>query len=194
MLLLIFPLQKLAAFPKYIIAVSIGLVLVARHIPEFSVVGISSAALLRWQFGFVSGYSLALMSEFDVGGILRMVRMPIAVCTIGAIYLIHKSLGGTVALLLLPFFVWGLKIIFENMPYRNMLEFLGKKSMPMWLLHPFIVYYIFAEQLFSLSNALVIYLALVFGTIIIALPLEWGRIRLINQENDSINTIRKGAA
>ena len=54
----------------------------------------------------------------------------------------------------------------------NSLSFLGRLSLPVWLIHPFYCYYFYSNFVYSFSSALLAYVVLVFLSVITAFFLE----------------------
>jgi hypothetical protein len=56
---------------------------------------------------------------------------------------------------------------------RAILMELGRKSMPMWMIHTWLAYYLFQPQVYSLRYPLFIFLGLVTASYLISIPVMW---------------------
>lgn len=56
---------------------------------------------------------------------------------------------------------------------KNILLELGRKSMPMWMIHTWLAYYLFQPQVYSLKYVPVIFIAVLVSSYIISIPVMW---------------------
>lgn len=74
-------------------------------------------------------------------------------------------------------------ILFSHIRYprwlKTVLIELGKKSMPMWMIHTWLAYYLFEPQVYSLRYPLLIFIALTIASYLLSIPVMWiaGRLR-----------------
>ena len=76
-------------------------------------------------------------------------------------------------------------ILFSHIRYPRLLKAmfieLGKKSMPMWMIHTWLAYYLFESQVYSLRHPLLIFIALTIASFLLSIPVMWlaGRLRQV---------------
>lgn len=76
-----------------------------------------------------------------------------------------------------PVYVPLLVVLLNSLPYPQWLEQLltevGRKSMAMWMIHPWFCYYLFQPQIYAFRYPLLIFAVLVVVSYLVAIPVMW---------------------
>ena len=125
---------------------------------------------------------LHLLQAFTVGVALRRTSLPLnrpfpqwgIIGAIMVIVLVTCMIPNSITYLVyIPLMIILLGHI--NWPgwLKTVLTELGKKSMPIWMIHTWLAYYLFEPQVYSLKYAPLIFIAVLLASYLISIPVMW---------------------
>lgn len=117
----------------------------------------------------------------------RVLDVCIIIGLLGVIFIRLFILGGEYDYIFVLLFIYGCLILLENKvkiisKIRELLAFLGRYSIYIWLTHTFFIYYYFQKIVYSLRLSILIYIVTVVGLLIIAVFLDQIKMKIVDKK------------
>lgn len=142
---------------------------------------VSLKSLLLWQFPFILGYALSITSlDYDFYLEWKWVVFFITLMSLVVVVVLFMFLASIGLVVASPFFILACLCIKRQFSFRGVaLGFLGKYSLPMWLIHSFFCYYYFQDYIYAPRYSFFVLLNLTVTSFCCAVLLE--KVRMLLQ-------------